>query len=139
MSKVLFFTVLLIGGANLLPAQDIGDLEKEQISLADSLINLGNSYYAKDNYAQSEKYYLDALAVFGTVLGIDHPDYATTLNGLGVLNSLMVNYYQAEKYYIKAKKIREKTLGKDHPDYANTLYSLGVTYYHTGNYYQAEK
>ena len=82
-------------------------------------------YYTKGNYAEGEKYFLEAKSIREKVLGKEHPDYATSLNNLGVLYYIIGNYVSAEQYYLEAKAILEKVLDKEHPDYATFLNNLG--------------
>jgi CHAT domain-containing protein/Flp pilus assembly protein TadD len=106
---------------------------------ANILWNIGKKYSDSGNYAQAEKYYIEAKEIREKVLGKEHPDYATSLNNLGALYDDMGDYAQAEKYYLEAKEIWEKVLGKEHPDYATSLNNLGALYVNIGNYSQAEK
>ncbi|MDR0289662.1 MAG: CHAT domain-containing protein [Treponema sp.] len=78
-------------------------------------------------------------AVQEETLGIDHPDYAATLNSLGMFYFSMGDYARAEKYLLEAKDIWESVLDKDHPDYAAPLNNLGLLYDSMGDYAKAEK
>jgi tetratricopeptide (TPR) repeat protein len=55
------------------------------------------------------------------VLGIDHPDVATTLNNLALLYSSQGKYADAEPLYKRALAIVEKVFGGEHPDVAMVL------------------
>jgi len=67
-----------------------------------------------------------------------NPDYATSLNSLGILYIEMGDYKAAEPYLKQALEIRKKALGEEHPDYATSLANLGVLYSDMGDYKAAE-
>jgi tetratricopeptide (TPR) repeat protein len=71
-------------------------------------------------------------------LGEDHPDYATSLDNLGVLYQSLDRLSEAEPLYRQALEIRLKALGKGHADYATSLNNLGALYHSRGDYDQAE-
>ena len=50
-----------------------------------------------------------------TVLGEEHPDYATSLNNLACLYNSMGEYAKAEPLYRQALEIRKRVLGEEHP------------------------
>ena len=64
----------------------------------------------------------------------ESPDYAASLNSLGVLYSDMGDYKASEIYYMQAIEIRRKTLGEENPDYVQSLNNLGVLYSDMGDY-----
>ena len=81
---------------------------------------------------------MEALNIRKSVLGINHPDYALSLNNLGSIYSDIGDYKQAEKYYLEALEIRRSSLGVNHPGYAVSLHNLGTYYSAIGNYKKAE-
>jgi CHAT domain-containing protein/Flp pilus assembly protein TadD len=118
----------------------ISRLPKQHAQWAANILgNKGKQYKEMGNYAEAEKYYVEAKEIEEKVLGKEHLSYATSLNNLGVLYYAMGNYAEAEKYYAEAKEIREKVLGKEHPDYATSLNNLGGLYKTMGNYAETEK
>jgi len=78
------------------------------------------------------------LEIIKKALGEEHPDYASSLNNLGMLFSDMGDYKAAEPYYKQALEIRKKALGEEHPDYASSLNNLGILYRNMGDYKAAE-
>jgi tetratricopeptide (TPR) repeat protein len=98
-----------------------------------------DEYVNSDDYALTERYWLEAKDIREKVLGEEHPNYITSLNNLVALYSDMGNYMQVEKYLIEIKEIKENTLGKEHPDYITSLSNLGGLYRNISNYAQAEK
>jgi CHAT domain-containing protein/Flp pilus assembly protein TadD len=100
--------------------------------------NHGRIMNSKNDHPESEKWYLEAKAIREKVLGKDHPDYARSLNSLGILYKGMGNYEKAEQLYLEAKAIRERVLGKEHPEYASSLNNLANLYSDMGIYEKAE-
>lgn len=86
-----------------------------------TLLNLGNDYFLKENYSEAEKYYKLASEKGNTI----------ALSNLGVLYYKQKNYYEAEKYYLKTIEIEQE----DEP----TLINLGILYEEQGKYEKAEK
>jgi tetratricopeptide (TPR) repeat protein len=68
----------------------------------------------------------------------ESPDYAASINNLGVLYKTMGDYKSAEHYYKQALEIRKKALGEEHPDIASSLNNLGNLYKTIGDYKSAE-
>ena len=91
------------------------------------------------DYAKAETYHLEALRIRKSVHGENHPDYAVSLNNLGVLYSDMGDYAKAETYYLEALRIKKSVLGENHPGYAASLFNLGNLYSKMGDYAKAER
>ncbi|MBO7651432.1 MAG: CHAT domain-containing protein, partial [Bacteroidales bacterium] len=62
------------------------------------------------------------------ILGEEHPDYAQSLNNIGIVYGDMGDYQNALKYHLQALEIRKKVLGEEHPDYAQSLNNIGNVY-----------
>ncbi len=103
--------------------------------------NRGEVFYAKGDYIEAEKWYLEAKAIHAQARGIgrEHRTYAGTLNNLGNLYFDMGNYEKTESLYLEAKAIREKVSGKEHPHVATSLNNLAILYKILGNYENAEQ
>jgi tetratricopeptide (TPR) repeat protein len=56
------------------------------------------------------------------VLGLEHPDTATSYNNIGGVYASQGDYPKALEYYLKALAILENKLGKDHP-YTQTVWN----------------
>ncbi|MGE0277553.1 MAG: tetratricopeptide repeat protein [Nitrospiraceae bacterium] len=89
-------------------------------------------------YSEAEPYLQAALHHREQILGLSHPDVATTLNNLATLYHSQEKYVQAEPLYQRALQIDEVLLGRDHPDVARTLNNLAALYYAQGRYCEAE-
>ncbi len=100
--------------------------------------NYGRIFYFSGHYPESEKWYLDAIAVREKVLGKVHPDYASSLHNLAATYRYLGAYEKAEPLYLEALLIREKTVGKMHLDYAENLGNLAALYRYMGIYDKAE-
>jgi len=127
MKVVLIASVLVVCTQGVLFAQTAADYE-----------NWGEEYYNQGNYTKAIECFLEVKAIFEKTLGKEHPDYANSLNFLGVLYWSMGDYAKAERYYLEAITIWEKVPGKEHSDYAILLNNLGYLYKNIGEYAKAE-
>jgi len=94
---------------------------------ASTLLNLGLLYDKKNNAAESEKNYKEALSIYEKSYGVDAIQDASALHGLADLYRHNKRYKEAEPLYIRAMKIREK-IAPEHPDLADTLNGLADCY-----------
>jgi tetratricopeptide (TPR) repeat protein len=104
-----------------------------------ALFNKFQEFYQKGEYEKAIEIGLQLKKISFETFGEKHPNYATSLNKLGLLYFNVGNYQEAEKYYLQAKEIRRQTIGELHPDYATSLNKLGLLYSDMGNYPNAEK
>ncbi|MFT5328024.1 MAG: hypothetical protein ACI8P0_005931, partial [Planctomycetaceae bacterium] len=72
------------------------------------------------------------------VLGVDHPDYATSLGHLAAVYYLQGDAAKAEPLFLEARDIRKRVLGVEHPDYAMSLNNLAHLYGAHGDAAKAE-
>ncbi len=98
----------------------------------------GRIYQNKGNYLESEKYYLEANAIYAKMRGKDSPDYAAGLNQLAILYRRMGAYKKSELLYVEAIAIYTKVYGKESPKYASGLHNLANLYADMDNYEEAE-
>ncbi|MBW4517949.1 MAG: tetratricopeptide repeat protein [Timaviella obliquedivisa GSE-PSE-MK23-08B] len=110
----------------------------EQESVASSLVWLGRLYQDQGRYSEAEPLYLQALEIYQSQLGQDHPSTATSLNNLAGLYESQGRYSEAEPLYLQALEIRRSQLGQDHPDTAMSLNNLAELYRSQGRYSEAE-
>jgi tetratricopeptide (TPR) repeat protein len=92
----------------------------------------------RGSYADAEPLLQRSLAIYGKVLGPDHPQVATSLNNLAFLYSNQGRYAEAEPLYQRSLAIWEKALEPDHPDVAMGLNNLASLYNSQGRYAEAE-
>jgi tetratricopeptide (TPR) repeat protein len=98
---------------------------------ATTLINQGLLYDKKNNAAEAEKDYKEALSIYEKSYGKDAIQVSNALNGLADVYRHQKLYSEAAPLYLRAKQIREK-IAPDHPDYADTLNGLADVYRKTG-------
>ena len=89
-------------------------------------------------YTQAEPLYRRALAIREQYLGPEHPDTATILHNLAILQRDTGNFVEAEQLYQRAMAIREQHLGPEHPYTANALSNLANLYLAQRRYREAE-
>ena len=91
-----------------------------------------------NDFAESEKAYQEVLSFKEIHLGPEHPEVATILNDLALLNKSRGEYNKAKSLYERALAIDEKVNGYTHPDTARDLNNLGELYYAIGQYDKAK-
>ncbi len=111
--------------------------DREGLSEALRLNNLGVVHEAMGAYAEARALYERALAIRAQTLGPNHPDVAQTLNNLANAHAAAGADAEAQALYERALAIREPALGHHHPDVAQTLNNLALVHGHTGAYAQA--
>ena len=88
----------------------------------------GLAWYAAGQYADAQGPLEHALALREKILGLEHPEVATSLHNLALLYEAQGRYSEAEPLYQQALALRERVLGTDHPDVATSLHNLAVLY-----------
>ena len=94
-------------------------------------------YKAQGKYAEATPLYRRSLTILEKALGPEHPNVATSLNGLAALYKAQGNYAEAAPLFQRSLAIREKTLGPEHPDVAASLHNLAGLHHDQGNYAEA--
>lgn len=89
-------------------------------------------------YQEAGPLYQQALHIREQQLGPEHPDVATSLNGLGNLYQRQGKYAEAEPLYQRALHIWGQQSGPEHPEVATSLNGLGNLYREQGKYAEAE-
>ncbi len=95
-------------------------------------------HFYNENYEAAIPFAQNSITISKIAFGENHPDYAASLNDLGLLYFNMGEYSQTEPYYLKASEINKAVLGERHPNYASTLNNLGSLYSKLGDYSKAE-
>ena len=110
----------------------------------DCLNYLGYSYngfsvscYNIGDYSKAVEYGIQASEILRSVLGEQHPDYATSLNNLAGYYANLGDYAKAVEVGTQAMEIRRSVLGERHPDYASSLNNLATYYSRLGDYAKA--
>jgi tetratricopeptide (TPR) repeat protein len=107
---------------------------------AGRLLNETASYLQdRARYTAAEPLYQRALALRTQLLGSDHLEVATSLNGLANLYAQQGKEAEAEPLYRQALAIREHRLGPDHPDVATLLNNLAILYQRQAKEAEAER
>jgi tetratricopeptide (TPR) repeat protein/DNA-binding XRE family transcriptional regulator len=119
-------------------AQLIQQHQLQIVEAADLLDRAGTYLYIRASFFQAEVLYLQALHLREKLLGLQHPDTASSFHNLGCLYYEHGKYEQAEAFYQQALRIREEQLGSQHPDTARTWNNLGTLYRQQGKYGMAE-
>ncbi len=70
--------------------------------------------------------------------GIKHPDYATSLNNLGMLLWAQNDLSAAREMIEEALRIRKETIGERHPAYLTSLNNLAVLMHAKGDFARAK-
>jgi CHAT domain-containing protein/Tfp pilus assembly protein PilF len=94
--------------------------------------------YGQGRYAEAIQLADKVLALRESVLGLEHPDVATSLNNLALLYNAQGLYEKAEPLFKRALAINEKALGSEHLDVALSLNNLAGLYNAQGLYEKAE-
>lgn len=110
-----------------------------QDELAAGLYNaLGDYLLIVGAYQESRDCLEWALAVREDLLGLEHPDIATTLNYLGYTHQLSGNWEKAKAYHQRALTINKQQLGLTHRNTARSYHFLGMFHGLRGEYKEAE-
>eukprot|EP01022_Parablepharisma_sp_SALTPOND_P013505 TRINITY_DN1811_c0_g1_i8.p2 TRINITY_DN1811_c0_g1~~TRINITY_DN1811_c0_g1_i8.p2 ORF type:complete len:145 (-),score=15.17 TRINITY_DN1811_c0_g1_i8:228-662(-) len=83
------------------------------------------------------EYHLKSMNIIEKVLGVEHPDTATSYNNIGFVYDNMGDYKKALEYYLKSVNIREKVLGVEHPGTATSYSNIGLVYENMRDYKKA--
>ena len=79
-----------------------------------------------------------ALEIRERVLGPDHSDVATSMQGVAIQHLLNGDREKSETLFKRALDLRKKVSGTDHPEVARTLNGLATIYRDRGDYPAAE-
>jgi len=121
---------------------------------ANTLDEVGDTYYAMGDYRNALKYYRLALEIRKKVLGVNHSAYATSVSNMGYAYNSLGDYNNALTYFLEAVKIREINKNEKNPFlddndndmikerdpwYAAELSNAGSIYSKIGDYQNALK
>jgi CHAT domain-containing protein/tetratricopeptide (TPR) repeat protein len=141
-AKATSFAVVLLclgvlPGATLLLLIAMGPAVAQHVDVA-AIYKRWQELFEAGNYpaalVEAQRYEAEVKAQFG----INHPNYATSLNALAVLYKNQARYADAEPLYKRALAIYEKASGPNHPSVAVALNNLALLYETQGRYADAE-
>ena len=104
----------------------------------DLLSKQGRYFYDVGEYKEAEPLYLEAMGIRRTVVGENHPSFATSLNNLAGLYKSQERSAEAEPLYLQAMEICRAVLGENHPAFATSLNNLASLYESQGRFEEAE-
>ena len=71
-------------------------------------LQLAQTYYLEEHYAEAEPLYQRSLPIWEAVLGGDNPELATTLDNLAVVYAAQEKFALAEPLYRRSQALRQK-------------------------------
>jgi hypothetical protein len=92
------------------------------LSLADSLLDLGTLYRAQERYSEAQPLFEQALTIRQHCLTHQHADVGNSLYQLAALYALQKQYRKAEPLYQQALEIARREVGPQHP-HTQAIYS----------------
>ncbi len=93
--------------------------QRQRFWRARGLAGMVDGLVAKGQHRAAEAATREAIQIFRSLLGEDHPSYASSLNDLGTLYQDRGDYRRAEPLFRRSLEIYKKALGEDHPFYAD--------------------
>ena len=99
--------------------------------------NIGELYFAMNDYDKAIEYYMTALEIQKKVMGTEHPSTANTYKNIGDVYFAKKKYNQVLKYLKKAMQIKQGLFGEDHLDTATSYDEIGKLYIITKDYDKA--
>jgi tetratricopeptide (TPR) repeat protein len=97
------------------------------LPLASTLNNLGAASLAQGNHEVALSYFSRAREIHELAYqDQEHPDWATTLNNLGMAYQFMQDLDQAEALFQESFAMRKRILPPNHPHLAGSLNNLGL-------------
>ena len=114
-------------------------IEKLSLYICTECEYIWEYFYEMHDYNTAIFYCEILVTLHQNILGESHPDYANSLNSLGLLYFQMGDYQKAEKLYLNALSIWKNTLDVNHPNFATSFNNIGLLYYQLGEFAKAEK
>ncbi|MCX8067729.1 MAG: tetratricopeptide repeat protein [Anaerolineae bacterium] len=109
------------------------DFHPFSTDLARALNLLGNVFFSLKDLAGARASFENALGIWETLLGREHPYVAISLDNLGNVLQGLGDLGEAWKCHKRASQILEARLGPEHPDVAIALNNLGVLLWAQGD------
>ena len=108
------------------------------LSMLETLENLGGLYQIQGKLVLAELIYMLALRGFEHTLGADHTLSLGTINDLGIVYAKQGRVAKAEEMYKRALTGIEKARGADHLSTLDIVHNLGNLYVHQNKTAEAE-
>jgi tetratricopeptide (TPR) repeat protein len=105
--------------------------------LAEAINDLALLHQLMGNYDESEKFYLESMAMKRRLYGDKHPEIANALENLASAMQDKGDLARAEPLYQQALAMWRALLGDTHPEVANALHNLASLQYDRGDTRQA--
>jgi tetratricopeptide (TPR) repeat protein len=105
--------------------------------LAEAINNLALLHQLMGDYDESEKFYLESMAMKRRLYGDTHPEIANALENLASAKQDKGDLAGAEPLYQQALAMWRALLGDTHPEVANALHNLASLQYDRGDTRQA--
>lgn len=106
-------------------------------NIARGLNNLAMIYYKQGRYNQAAPLAREAVEMWISLLGEEHPDVALSINNLATIRSSQGRYEEVESLYHQSLNIWRRLLG-EHPHVALSLNNIGLFYSNQERYNEAE-
>jgi len=106
--------------------------------IAGLVMCLGVFEQRQGRYGEAYRLFEQALTIRETVLGIWHPDTATSINNLAETLYYQGRYSEAQVLFEQSLTVRESILGSDHSDTTMSLHNLAVGLNQQGRYSEAQ-
>ena len=94
-------------------------------------------YNNQGDYPKALEWVQKALKIFEKVLGLEHPNTATSYHNIASVYFRQGDYTKALEWFQKALEIEEKMLGLEHPNTATSYHSIASVYFRQGDYTKA--
>ena len=116
----------------------LSEEQQTEVSEAATLYSQVVQLRRQRKIAEATRLLESVLGIRRKAMGVDHPDYMTSLNNLAFLYKSQGNAAKAESLYLEVLDIQKRVLGVEHPNYATSLYNLAELYHYQGGTAKAE-
>ena len=112
---------------------------KNDLELALSLVNLGTIYDSQSRFADSKRFFNEAISLRRKWLPENHPDLALVIVNLAVANYAEGVFDEARQLFMKAETMYRDSEYDKHPSFAHALLHFGFLNTATDNYMEAKE
>jgi tetratricopeptide (TPR) repeat protein/predicted Ser/Thr protein kinase len=115
------------------------EIPRESMRYVAYLDVLGHLAVDAGEPAEARQQYQQALTLLESLVGVDHPQYATILNNLAMTEGTLGDHDRERQLFERSIAIQQVTLGPDHPKIAFALNNLGTALAGAGLLEQAKQ